>query len=99
MKYLVPMFELDPLLPRTLMAVMSPCHLRELFNKKVFAPEICLANLSFFMKIDKYFPRHVKVRGPFTLYEKSEYHFFVSQYPVILKMVISGWYLIPQVKT
>ena len=61
LKLLPPMFELDPLLPRTLMAVMSPCHLQEIFNSQLLAPEICLANLWFFLNADRWYPSNQNV--------------------------------------
>ena len=48
-KYLEPLFQLDRLLPRTLIAVMKFQNLDESFIVKI-PIEVCLANLSYFVK-------------------------------------------------
>lgn len=48
LEVLGPLFEVDKLLPRTVVAVMSVQHIADLFRSRLVPPEVCLANLYYF---------------------------------------------------
>ena len=47
---LEPLFPVDQLLQRTLMAAMNVKHIEEMITSMKIAPEVCLANLTYFLK-------------------------------------------------
>lgn len=47
---LEPLFPVDQLLQRTLMAAMNVKHIEEMITSMKIAPEVCMANLTFFLK-------------------------------------------------
>ena len=50
LSHLEPLFPVDQLLQRTLMAAMNVKHIEAMITSKKIAPEVCLANLTYFLK-------------------------------------------------
>jgi len=52
---LTPLFDVDYLLPRTLLSVMSLEHTNQVYTSMVYPPDACLANAFYFVNKDFYF--------------------------------------------
>ena len=50
LRRLEPLFAVDQLLQRTLMAAMSTRNIEAMIASQKIAPEVCMANLTFFLK-------------------------------------------------
>ena len=52
-EHLVPLFEVDDLLPRSLLALISKQHIKEAYDLDCFPPDALFANLCYFIKTKK----------------------------------------------
>ena len=50
---LSPLFQMDCLLPRTLLSVMSLEHIEHVFTSMIVPPDACLANVFYFVNTDR----------------------------------------------
>jgi len=57
---LQPLFHVDPLLQRTLLAAMDVRHIDAMIASKELAPDVCMANLIHFLEVNELSSRALK---------------------------------------